>query len=301
MEPSMNRTVLMSDTENYEGVVELNIYSDQNVQPDKELAKIEHESVARALGSVGIHVVRCESAPGWQDSVYTANWAYCRGDIAVMARLPNARKGEEVHAEKILRQFGKQIIHPPQHIERYSGQGDTLVCGNVLFVGSGYRTDLAMADYLQQLWPDYAIVPIKTVPMLDETGSVYVNEVSGWEDSQFYDIDLAMAILRSPTKSTAGLIGVCKKAFTPASIQRIEKACAKHNIKCIDVSYDEAVNAFACNLISNGVDRAVMSTGAPQFANKLRANGFQVAEQDLTELNKAGGGGRCIGLTLDNS
>lgn len=87
------------------------------------MAKIEHDSVVEALGIIGARVVRCASAKNWQDSVYTANWAFCRRDVALMARLPNARKGEVKHAERILRGLGKQIIHPPRSIERYSGQG----------------------------------------------------------------------------------------------------------------------------------------------------------------------------------
>lgn len=296
----INRTVLLSDTKNYRGVVELNVYSDKDIQPDNEVAKIEHDSVVEALGIIGARVVRCASAKNWQDSVYTANWAFCRRDVALMARLPNARKGEVKHAERILRGLGKQIIHPPRSIERYSGQGDTLACGNVLFVGSGYRTDSGMADYLQHLWPDYTVVPVQTIPKLDENGGVMINKVSGWEDSEFYDIDLAMAILRPPTEKNHGLIAVCNEAFSSESLQRIELACATNRIKMLDVDYNEAVNAFACNLISNGVDKVVMSTGAPTFAQKLRENKFEAIERNLKELNKAGGGGRCIGLTLDN-
>lgn len=300
MEPLINKTVLMSDVDSYEGVVELNLYSDEMIQPDKELARREHESVAQALGAIGIRVVRCTSAAGWQDSVYTANWAYCRQDTALAARLPNARKGEEKHSQRILKKLGKRIVYPPDYIERYSGQGDTLVCGNVLFVGSGYRTDIEMADYIHFLWPDYTVVPVQTIPALDENGQQKINDVSGWEDSEFYDIDLAMAILRPTTQSQSGLIGICRDAFTSESIERIQKVCREKNISILDIDYNEAVNSFACNLISNGNSGLVMSQGAPRFASTLKQNGFTVFERNLAELNKAGGGGRCIGLTLDN-
>lgn len=298
--PLINRSVLMSDTDNYEGVIELNLYSDENIQPDKNLAKIEHDAFGDALRKVGISVLKRRSAKGCQDSVYTANWAFCRGDVAVMAKLPNARHAEERHAERILWGLGKKTIHPPLSIERYSGQGDTLLCGNVLFVGSGYRTDPEMAEYLQHLWPDYTVVPVQTVPKLDDDGEPVINKVSGWEDSEFYDIDLAIGIIRPPTLEGRGLIAVCREAFTDSSLERIEKAASENNIDIIYVSYDEAVTAFACNFISNGRDAVVMSEGAPQFEEDLSRLSIRSILCKLKELNKAGGGGRCVGLTLDN-
>jgi len=290
----------MSDTDNYEGVVELNVYSHENIQPDKELAKAEHDLAIKLLGYMGCKVIQRESAPGCQDGVYTANQAFCRRDVAVLGRLPNARQDEEKHAELILRSLGKRIFRMPKWVERYSGQGDTLPCGNVLFVGSGYRTSPEAADYLEYLWPDYNVVRVKTVPKLDKNGEPAINEVSGWEDSEFYDIDLAMGILKPPTEEAPGLIAVCKKAFTKESWENIKQACAKNNIEIIKVSYKEAVKAFACNFISNGIDTVLMSTGAPKFEKKLREKGLEPVTQSLEELNKAGGGDRCIGLTLDN-
>lgn len=263
---------------------------------DTDTAQAEHNAIQAALSSVGVNVVITTSPSDSQDGVYTANWALVRGDTAVLARLPNVRSAEETHAKKILTELGKKIIEVPKGL-RFSGQGDALACGDLLFCGNGYRSDLAAQEFAANTL-GYTRVQLQTIPQLDEKGTPVVNAISGWEDSFFYDIDLALSIIRHPENSKPGLIAYCPDAFTNESLAKISDLEAKGSIETIKVSITEAEQAFACNLVSTG-EAVVMGDGAPQLKAALERYGLKVVTPHIRELSKGGGYIRCTTLTMD--
>lgn len=292
----------MSGVEWFDDGAAINPFMDAAVAIDRERARVEHDAICTALESAGVKVVKVAAPEGCQDGVYTANWALVRGDTAVLARLPGARKAEEAYAERVLQGLGKNVVHVPDGL-KFSGQGDALPCGNYLFTGMGYRSD----DAAQQFTADtlgYTRVALQTVPQLDQYGQAVINAASGWPDSFFYDIDLALAILRPSPESgdrldlaPKGLIAWCPEAFTPESQ---EKMRAFDGVDKIEVTLEEAIEGFACNLVSTG-ETVVMSANAPLFRAELERRGLTVVTPKITELAKGGGYIRCTTLTLDNS
>jgi len=283
--PTINRTVLMSGAEHF-SVKELNPYSDATDQPEVARTIAEHGAIRQALESAGVQVTKVDAPAGCQDGVYTANWALVRGDTAVMSSLPGPRQGEEAFAEAALAQLGKRIVKPPY---RFSGQGDALPVGNYLLAGSGYRTDPRVHQFLADTL-GYEVVSLKTIPALDSSGQPITNKLTGWPDSFFYDIDLAISILRPD------LIAWCPDAFEPESQDKIRSLTG---LQKIEVSYDEAVKGFACNLVSTG-QVVVMSNHAPKLKTAVEAHGLTVITPNIVELLKGGGYIRCTTLTLDN-
>ena len=289
----MRNTVLMSGVEWFDDHAAINPFMDSSVRIDRVEARAEHEAIRTALESAGVQVVKVDAPPECQDGVYTANWALVRGGKAVLAALPNARKQEEAYAEKYLRRLGKDVLHVPDGL-RFSGQGDALPCGDYLFTGLGYRSD----EDAQQFAADalgFTRVALQTVPQMDKWGQAVINTASGWPDSFFYDIDLALAILKHPAATEKGLIAWCPEAFTPESQDKLR---AFTGVEKIEVSLQEAVEAFACNLVSTG-ETVIMSDRAPRFQSVLEKRGFRVVTPKITELAKGGGYIRCTSLSLD--
>lgn len=284
MNPAINRTVLMSGAD-YFSVQELNPYSRTADQPDKAAAASEHAAIEAALVQAGIEVKKVAAPPDCQDGVYTANWALCRGTTAVLSYLPNMRRAEQTYAERYLNELGFQTVKAPY---RFSGQGDALPCGDYLFCGSVYRTDPLMHEFLAGEL-GYEVIGLQTVPALDPNGQPLVNNITGWPDSFFYDIDLALAVL------TPGLIAWCPVAFTAESQEKIRAL----PLDKLEVSFQEATEGFACNLVSNG-QTVVMSARAPELQAAIEAKGLQTITPAITELAKGGGYIRCTTLTLDN-
>lgn len=291
----INRTVLMSDALNFSAEQAINPYYFDS-HTDTSAAQQEHDAIRSALESAGVTVVTTTSPSDSQDGVYTANWALVRGNIAIPARLPNVRKAEEAHARAVLRDLGKELVEVPEGL-RFSGQGDALACGDLLFCGNGYRSDEAAQKFAADTL-GYTRIQLQTIPQLDEAGQPVVNAISGWEDSFFYDIDLALSIIRHPSGDTPGLIAYCPEAFTDESRTTLEELQKTGDIEAIVVSLEEAEQAFACNLVSTG-ESVVMGDGAPKLKSELETRGLTVLTPHIRELSKGGGYIRCTTLTLD--
>jgi N-dimethylarginine dimethylaminohydrolase len=295
MSLKFNTTVLMSGADYFDDGQAINPFYDKSVEIDIEKAKAEHQSIANALKSAGVEVKIVPPPKDCQDGVYTANWALVRGEKAVLSTLPNARKNEEPYVEQILKDQGKTVYKVPNNVH-FSGQGDALPCGNYLFAGTGYRTQREAHEFVAQTL-GYELISLQTVPKKNWYGKPLINKASGWPDSFFYDIDLALSILRWPSSSQKGLIAWCPDAFLPNSRKKLRDF---DGVEKIEVSLAEAKEGFACNLVSTG-ETVVMSAHAPKFKAKLESLGFKVITPEITELAKGGGYIRCTTLTLNNS
>jgi N-dimethylarginine dimethylaminohydrolase len=281
----INTTVLMSGAD-YFDVVDLNAYSHHITDVNRQKAVDEHAAIRRAIESAGVQVIKVDPPKGCQDGIFTANWGLCRGDTVVLSSLPNARQAETPYAEQVLRDLGKRVVKAPY---RFSGQGDALPCGNLLFAGVGYRTDKKMHQFVADTL-GFDVVSLQTIPERDENGQPSINAVSGWPDSFFYDIDLAISVLRN------NLIAWCPAAFTPESQDKLRAL----DIEKIEVSLAEATTGFACNLLSTG-ETVIMSAHAPQLQAAIESHGLRTITPEVTELGKGGGYIRCTTLTLENS
>lgn len=281
----------MSDALHFSAEKAINpYYGDPEV--NQSLASKEHQSIVQALSNAGIKIVQVPSPATSQDGVYTANWALVRGDTAIISRLPDVRKSEEAYAEKVLRELGKTIIHVPDGL-KFSGQGDALACGDLLFCGKGYRSDEAAQKFAAETL-GYERIQLQTIPELDKNGTSVVNKISGWPDSFFYDIDLALSIIKPPADNQKGLIAYCPEAFVPESREFL---AAFDQVEKIEISLDEAQHAFAGNLVSTG-ETVIMSAHAPKLKVALESHGLKVITPEISELAKGGGYIRCTSLSL---
>ena len=270
----------------YFAVEELNPYSHKNNQPDLSKTAEEFDSIRQALIGAGVDVITVDAPEGCQDGIYTANWALCRDGVAVLSSLPTMRTDEEFFARQTLEDQGLTVVPAPY---LFSGQGDALPCGSLVFMGQTYRTDPRM----HQLVADelgFEVISLETLPELDENGAPVINKITGLPNSYFYDIDLAVSVI-SPN-----LIAWCPEAFTPESQKKLRAL----SIEKIEVSLEEALKGFACNLVSTG-KTVIMSNHAPKLKAELESRGLKVVTPEITELAKGGGYIRCTTLTLDNA
>jgi N-dimethylarginine dimethylaminohydrolase len=294
MSAQFNTIVLMSGVDYFDDGQAINPFMDKNVKINIEKARAEHQEIRQALQSAGVEVKVVPPPKDCQDGVYTANWALVRGGKAVLSNLPNARQGEEPYAEKVLKDLGKTTYKIPGGVH-FSGQGDALPCGNYLFAGTGYRTQPEAHKFVADAL-GYSVINLQTIPKKTWYGKAVINHDSGWPDSYFYDIDLALAVLRQPSANQKGLIAWCPDAFMPQSRKRIT---AFDGVDKIEVDFNEAKKGFATNLVSTG-ETVVMSANAPKFKTQLEKLGFKVITPQITELAKGGGYIRCTTLTLNN-
>lgn len=282
----------MSDAHHFRTDAAINpYYGDSDLDIKQAIA--EHTAIKTALEQAGVTVISVPSPIDSQDGVYTANWALVKGDTAILSRLPTVRQAEEAYARRALEAQGKKVIEVPEGL-RFSGQGDALACGKYLFCGQGYRSDEAAQKFAADTL-GYERIQLETIPERSQSGEPVINKVSGWADSFFYDIDLALAIIKHPSDTERGLIAYCPEAFTPDSQAILD---AFDGVDKITISIHEAQEAFAANLVSTG-ETVVMSAHAPELKDALIAHGLSVITPEVRELAKGGGYIRCTTLSLD--
>lgn len=289
----INRTLLMSDALHFSAEQPINPYY-YDSKTDTEKAQREHDAIREAFTQAGVEVITTPSPSTSQDGVYTANWGLVHGDTVVLSRLPNVRKTEEAHARRVLEDLGKKVVLVPEGL-RFSGQGDALPFGNYLFCGMGYRSDEAAQKFAAETL-GFTRIQLQTIPQRDTEGNPVINPVSGWEDSFYYDLDLALSILREPTAVTPGLIAYCREAFTEESQQILENL-PRDTFETILISEEEAREAFAANLVSTG-ETVIMSSTAPELKAEIEKHGLRVLTPEISELSKGGGYIRCTSLSL---
>ena len=288
----LNSTLLMSSAHYFGNDHKLNPYYEVGATVDTAKAETEHRGIMDALRRAGAEIVTVDAPPTSQDGVYTANWALVRDGRALMATLPPSRQSEEAWARDRLTELGYRVEHLPQPW-RFSGQGDALVCGDLVFCGAGYRSDEAALEYAAQHF-GLERIQLQTLPLLDGAGQPVTNVVSGWPDSYWYDIDLTLAVLREPDSTGRGLIAYCPEAFTPESRTILADL---DTVDTIEIAEQEASEAFACNLVSTGTT-VVMSDQAPQLRADVESAGLSVITPHVDELAKGGGYIRCTSLWI---
>jgi N-dimethylarginine dimethylaminohydrolase len=295
--PQINKTVLMSGAEYFNDNDAINVLMDSHVPVDVNKAIIEHNLIKSAFETAGIIVKQVPAPIDCQDGVYTANWGLSRNGKVLMSRLPNKRHPEEAHALEAIKKLGLQSLVLPDSVERFSGQGDALPCGNIVFTQSPFRTSVEAHPYIKEMLGYENIVSLQTKPTRwFGFGPAKKNKITGWPDSPTYDIDLALAILKWPDSNQKGLIAYCPDVFKKPSRTLLESF---DEVDKIVVSKTEAMDAFALNMVSTG-ETVIMNSGAPEFESVLKAKGLKVISLDLPELRKGGGSIRCSSLTLDN-
>ena len=206
--------------------------------------------------------------------------------IAIMSRLPEARKAEEPYAKTQLEKLSiKTLEVPGDHL--FSGQGDSLICGKYLFAGRGYRSDPESQQFAAETL-GLELVQVHAKPQLNDDGTEHINPFTNHADSFWYDIDLAISVIDDHT------IAYCRDALDEESQQKID---ALTDIDKIVVDYDECTKGFANNLVSTG-KHVIMSNHAPKLQAELESRGLICLTPDVTELKKGGGYIRCVSLWL---
>jgi N-dimethylarginine dimethylaminohydrolase len=290
-----NQKVLVSGAQFFSDNDAINVFMDASIPVDVSKAVIEHDHILKALKNAGIEVLRRPAPTDCQDGVYTANWALVRNGKAILARLPNTRQPEQNFAKKYLQELGLEVLELPESIKQFSGQGDSLACGDIIFAQSGYRTSSGAHPYLREWLGFNKVISLETEPAINPvTQQPVINAITGLPDSPTYDIDLALSILKWPEDGKKGLIAYCRDVFKSSSQKILDEL---DGVDKIVVSRNEAISAYAMNLVSTG-KVVIMNSGAPIYQAALESHGLQTVTLDLPELKKGGGSIRCTTLTL---
>lgn len=281
----INQKLLVSGADYFSTEYQINpYYTDDKLDVAKAMA--EHATIVDCFKEAGIEIIKVDPPKDSQDGVYTANWALVKDGVAIMARLPEARKAEEDYARAELEKLGIKTHLAPEGC-LFSGQGDSLRCGKYLFAGRGYRSDPEAQQFAAETL-GLELVQLHANPQLNEDGTEHINPFTNHADSFWYDLDLAVSIVDEHT------IAYCPEALDEESNKKLE---AITDLDKILVDFKECTEGFACNLVSTG-KHVIMSNKAPKLQAELEARGLICLTPDVTELKEGGGYIRCVSLWI---
>jgi len=257
--------LLLCPPDHYGIEYEINPWMDRRQNAEPALARAQWGALKAKLESLGAKVELLAAQPSLPDLVFTANAGLTVGKRFIRSnfRFPQ-RRGEEPHFEEWFARRGFEILRLPEGLF-FEGEGDALFCGDVLFCGYRFRSDIrshrAIGEMLKCL-----VISVELVM------------------DRFYHLDTCFCPLGD------GSAMWYPEAFDDYG----QRALRKRIPSLIDVAPEEARN-FACNAVVLGRE-IVLPEGCPILYTELRERGFQPHPLPMTEFLKAGGACKCLTL-----
>jgi N-dimethylarginine dimethylaminohydrolase len=238
---------------------------------DIKVAKAQHQELQSAYAHFDVRIHWHLAEPELPMQVYARDSSVMTPYGAVITAMANWwRRGENFAAIRTYERLGIPIYDMVTAGTFEGGDFNVIEEGCVLIGCGGGRTQEEGARQVEAWF-----------------------KKEGWEtrlaffDEYYVHIDLMVVPIARK------LTAVCL-ACTEPGIVRGSRAKG-HEI--IDVPFEDTIN-LGCNFMSLGRDRVIVPKSSRKLIEQLRALGFEVAEVDMSEISKTGGGIHCMAQSL---
>lgn len=221
------------------------------------------EDLVSIIKSLDIEVNVIEQKPDVPDMVFATDQGIVRDGAILLAnfRYPQRQK-ERIYYREWFMENGFRL-RALSNIFPFEG-GDTLFCGDMLFVGTGFRASVASCEELAQKL-EIDVIPLRLI------------------DPFFYHLDMGFLPINKDTAF-----------YYPKAFSKNSQNILKRLIPNLLELSEESVRAYAANSFVSGND-IIISKGTPKsFHKDLKKLGMQIQEVDISEFKKAGGGIHCL-------
>ncbi len=238
---------------------------------DIQIAKSQHRELTAAYRHFGVRVHTVPVEPELPMQVYTRDSSVMTPFGAIITAMSNWwRRGENYAAIRNYERLGIPI-YDMVTAGSFEGGDFNVIEENCVLIGcGGARTQEEGARQVEGWF-----------------------KREGWEvrvaffDEYYVHIDLMVVPIADK------LTAVCLDCTEPALVTWLRSK--GHEI--IDVPFHDTMN-LGCNFMSLGRDRVIAPKSSRTLIEKLRASGFEVAEVDMSEISKTGGGIHCMAQAL---
>ena len=247
---------------------EINVWMNQADQPSNQTATEEWQALRQIYtDQLGWQIETIEPVKGLPDLVFATDCCLISGGKIMLSSFHYPeRRGETDQYERWFRDNGFTEVKRAKHF--FEGGGDTMLYGDKIIAGYGFRSDRQAHDELQQYF-DREVISLRIV------------------DPQFYHLDTSLAVLSPDTV-----------AFYPPAIDEDSQKRLRAAVpNLIEATLDEA-KGFGLNAVSHG-KTVITSNESASLLDKYRAAGFEVIGTPILEFRKSGGGVKCLTLELD--
>lgn len=260
------RDYLMCPPTYFDVTYRINDWMDPDVPVDRDRALAQWEELVRTYRRLGHRVHFVDPVEGLPDMVFVADSGLVVDGVALGARYRTEQRAPE--AEYVMRWFEDSGLARPCR-PRYvnEGGGDLLVVGDMIYGGTGFRTD--ERAHAEAEW--HLRRRVATLRLIDP---------------RYYHLNTAMGVLDART------VAYLPEAFDPRSVTLLRSMFPD-----AIVATEEDTRALGLNLVSDGFN-VVLSAQATSLAEKLRSRGYNPVPVDMSEFLKSGGGIKCCTLEL---
>jgi N-dimethylarginine dimethylaminohydrolase len=238
---------------------------------DIAVARQQHRELQAAYTHFGVKIHWHEAEPELPMQVYSRDSSVMTPYGAIITAMANWwRRGENFAAIRTYERLGIPIYDMVTAGTFEGGDFNVIEEGCVLIGVGGGRTQEEGARQVEGWFSR-----------------------EGWEtrlaffDEYYVHIDL-MVVPIAPKLTAA-----CLACTDPGIVAWLKGK--GHEI--IDVPFEDTIN-LGCNFMALGRDRAIVPKSSRSLIGKLRAHGFEVAEVDMSEISKTGGGIHCMAQAL---
>jgi N-dimethylarginine dimethylaminohydrolase len=236
-----------------------------------KVAQAQHRELLAAYQHFGVRVHWHASEPELPMQVYSRDSSVMTPYGAIITAMANWwRRGENYAAIRSYERLGIPIYDMVTAGTFEGGDFNVIEEGCVLIGCGGGRTQEEGARQVEDWF-----------------------RKEGWEtrlaffDEYYVHIDL-MVVPIAPK-----LTAVCLSSTEPKLVAWLR--AKGHEI--IDVPFEDTIN-LGCNFMSLGRNRVIVPKSSQVLSQCLRAQGFEVAEIDMSEISKTGGGIHCMAQAL---
>ena len=262
------KRILMCPPDYFGIEYEINPWMNVRVGSDTARSRVQWDALVETLRGLGVTVEWMEPVAGLPDLVFTANAGLVYQNLFVCSRFRFAvRQGEAEHFSAWAETHGLEVVRPPERYH-FEGAGDALFCGETLFAGYRFRSDVKSHQWVGERL-GVEVLPMELV------------------DPRFYHLDTCFCPL-APGWAI----------YYPGAFDEYGRSVLRDRIpNLIEVAPEEAIS-FSCNAVVVGRS-VVLNRGASKLADTLRELGFEARPLEFTEFIKSGGSAKCLTLRLD--
>jgi N-dimethylarginine dimethylaminohydrolase len=250
--------------------IEYEINPWMNIQQGSDTFKSRQQWTAlyQTLVDLGALVELIQPQEGLPDLVFTANCGLVYNNIFISSRFRyGVRQGEAPVFESWARSRGFDVVIMPEGFN-FEGAGDALFCGETLFAGYRFRSDVRSHQWIGERIGQ-EVLPLELV------------------DPRFYHLDTCFCPL-APDLAI----------YYPGAFDDYGLSVLRDRIpQLIEVAAEEAIS-FSCNAVVIG-RTVILNQGAPLLAANLRERGFEARPLFFSEFIKSGGSAKCLTFRSD--
>ena len=270
------RSVLLGPVENYKWLKTSSV-SKKTIRRRKKfdlsIAKKQYQEMVSAYSSAGVDIHYHKPDPELPYQIYARDSSIMTPYGAIITNMAQWwRKGENYRAIETYKELGIPIYDFVTAGTFEGGDFNVIEPGCVLigWEGEEGRSQLNAANQIKCWF-----------------------EAEGWEvfvadiDPFYVHIDLMVVMLAEK------LAAVCLDSTDP----KIIKWLKAKKINIIPVPFQETID-LGCNVVALGNDRILLPNASKTLKSKLKAEGFDIYDPELSMITQGGGGVHCMCQSL---